>query len=88
VTDDIEVAVAPLRMVDGPKIECLTLTEGPPGIQSQRDADGLIPALLKRAADLEYQAAVFIIACFSDPGTHALREQSEKPVLASRNAVC
>lgn len=81
VTREIDVAVAPLRMAGGPAIECLTLADGPPGIQSQRDVDGLIPALLKRAADLEGEAAAFVVACFSDPGMHALREQSTKPVL-------
>jgi Asp/Glu/hydantoin racemase len=81
VTREIDVAVASLRIAGGPAIECLTLAEGPPGIQSQRDVDGLTPALLKRAAGLEKEAAAFVIACFSDPGMHALREQSEKPVL-------
>lgn len=81
VTREIDVAVAPLRLAGGPAIGCLTLAEGPPGIQSQRDIDGLIPALLKRAAGLENEAAAFVIACFSDPGMHALREQSGKPVL-------
>lgn len=81
VTKEIDAAVAPLRMAGGPAIECLTLAEGPPGIQSQRDVDGLVPALLKRTAGLENEAAAFVVACFSDPGMHALREQSEKPVL-------
>ena len=81
VTREIDVAVASLRIAGGPAIECLTLAEGPPGIQSQRDVDGLTPALLKRAAGLEKEAAAFVIACFSDPGMHALREQSAKPVL-------
>ncbi|MCR4524003.1 aspartate/glutamate racemase family protein [Bosea sp. 47.2.35] len=81
VTREIDIAVAPLRMEGGPAIECLTLADGPPGIQSQRDVDGLIPALLKRAAGLENEAAAFVVACFSDPGMHALREQSTKPVL-------
>lgn len=81
VTRGIDEAVAPLRMAGGPAIECLTLADGPPGIQSQRDVDGLIPALLKRAADLENEAAAFVVACFSDPGMHSLREQSQKPVL-------
>ncbi len=81
VTRGIDEAVAPLRMSGGPAIECLTLADGPPGIQSQRDVDGLIPALLKRAADLENEAAAFVVACFSDPGMHSLREQSTKPVL-------
>ncbi|WP_293811067.1 aspartate/glutamate racemase family protein [uncultured Bosea sp.] len=81
VTREIDVAIAPLRMAGGPAIECLTLADGPPGIQSQRDVDGLIPALLKRAASLENDASAFVVACFSDPGMHALREQSTKPVL-------
>lgn len=81
VTRGIDEAVAPLRMAGGPTIECLTLADGPPGIQSQRDVDGLIPALLKRAACLEGEAAAFVVACFSDPGMHSLREQSARPVL-------
>lgn len=81
VTRGIDEAVAPLRMAGGPAIECLTLADGPPGIQSQRDVDGLIPALLKRAAGLENEASAFVVACFSDPGMHSLREQSQKPVL-------
>ena len=81
VTRGIDEAVAPLRMAGGPTIECLTLADGPPGIQSQRDVDGLIPALLKRAAGLENEASAFVVACFSDPGMQSLREQSTKPVL-------
>lgn len=81
VTAGIDAAVAPLRSAGGPAIECLTLAEGPAGIQSQRDIDGLIAPMLKRAAALENDASAFVIACFSDPGMYALREQSEKPVL-------
>ncbi len=81
VTAGIDKAVEPLRSSDGPAIECLTLAEGPPGIQSQRDVDGVIGPLLKRAAGLENEAAAFVVACFSDPGMHALREQSRRPVL-------
>lgn len=81
VTTGIDKAVEPLRSSDGPAIECLTLTEGPPGIQSQAHVDGVIGPLLKRAAGLENEAAAFVVACFSDPGMHALREQSRRPVL-------
>jgi Asp/Glu/hydantoin racemase len=81
VTAGIDAAVAPLRSTDGPAIACVTLDEGPPGVQSQRDVDGIIGPLLKRAASLENDAAAFVVACFSDPGMHALREQSARPVL-------
>lgn len=81
VTAGLDVAVAPLRCADGPAIECLTLEDGPPGIQSQRDVDGVVGPLLRRAAALEETASAFVVACFSDPGMHALREQSARPVL-------
>jgi Asp/Glu/hydantoin racemase len=80
VTDGIDAAIAPLRSADGPRIECLSLAEGPPGIQSQRDVDGVVTPLLRKAAELEDSAAAFVIACFSDPGLYALREQSRLPV--------
>jgi allantoin racemase len=81
VTAGIDAAVEPLRSSDGPTITCLTLTEGPLGIQSQRDVDGVITPMLARARALENDAAAFVVACFSDPGLHALREQSRRPVL-------
>jgi allantoin racemase len=81
VTAGIDEAMAPLRIAGGPAISCLTLEEGPPGIQSQRDVDGVIGPILRRAAALENDAAAFVVACFSDPGLHALREQSRRPVL-------
>ena len=81
VTDAIDSALDPLRAGDGPDIECVTLAEGPPGIETQRDVDGVVMPLLRRAAALENSAAAFVIACFSDPGLHSLREQSARPVL-------
>lgn len=81
VTQGIDAAVGPLRSADGPAIACLTLAEGPAGVQSQRDVDGIVGPLLARAATLEDQAGAFVIACFSDPGLHSLREQSRRPVL-------
>ncbi|WP_230534232.1 aspartate/glutamate racemase family protein [Microvirga roseola] len=76
VTAEIDAAVAPLRSSDGPQIICLSLAGGPPGIQSQRDVDGVIPPMLRKAEELEENAGAYVIACFSDPGLHALREQS------------
>ncbi|WP_262298376.1 aspartate/glutamate racemase family protein [Microvirga sesbaniae] len=80
VTAAIDSAVAPLRGADGPGIVCLSLAEGPPGIQSQRDVDGVVMPMLRKAAELERDAGAFVIACFSDPGLHALREQSRHRV--------
>jgi Asp/Glu/hydantoin racemase len=81
VTANIDAAISPLRSTDGPDIVCLSLREGPAGIQSQRDVDGVVAPLLRKAAELEEKAAAFVIACFSDPGLFALREQSRHPVL-------
>jgi allantoin racemase len=81
VTKAIDAAMAPFRTSEGPPIACVTLVDGPPGIETQRDADTVIVPLLRQAASLEADAAAFVIACFSDPGVHALREQSARPVL-------
>jgi allantoin racemase len=81
VTRAIDAAVEPLRLPGGPPITALTLPEGPPGIESQGDADGVIMPLLRLIREREREAAAFVIACFSDPGLHAAREATEKPVL-------
>jgi len=80
VTDGIDRAVEPLRALGLP-IRCVTLAEGPPGIESQAQADETVPHMLRLAASLEAEAAGFVIACFGDPGLHALRDRTRKPVL-------
>ena len=81
VTRGIDEACAPLRMPGGPAIECVTLKEGPPGIETQRHVDGVISPLLSLVLKNEKQYAAFVIACYSDPGLHSLREATNKPVL-------
>lgn len=81
VTDGIDAAMEPLRMAGGPEIRCITLEEGPPGIQTQQHIDGLITPLCARVKALEASAAGFVIACFSDPGLYSVREITKLPVL-------
>ena len=81
VTRGIDQAVEPLRMPGGPAIECLTLKEGPPGIETQQHVDGVVAPLLKLLRERESEYAAFVIACYSDPGLHSLREATRKPVL-------
>lgn len=81
VTDGIDAAMAPLRIPGGPEIHCMTLAEGPPGIQSQCDIDQLVSPLCRQAQSLEAGASAFVIACFSDPGLYSLREITRVPVL-------
>ena len=81
VTAAIDAAMAPLRLDGGPEIICQTLHEGPPGIESQHDADSVIEPLCRAVAAQDNVAAAFVIACFSDPGLHSAREATAKPVL-------
>jgi len=81
VTRGIDAACAPLRMPGGPSIEAVTLEEGPPGIETQQHVDNLIPHLVARVKASEKDYAAFVIACYSDPGIHSLREVTKKPVL-------
>jgi allantoin racemase len=81
VTDGIDRALEPLRLQGGPSFECVTLREGPPGIQSQRDVDGVIGPLTQLIAGRDTDCAAFVIACYSDPGLFSAREVTRKPVL-------
>lgn len=80
VTAGIDRSIAPLRMSGGPPIECLTLKEGSPGIESQETADSVIMPLCRLIRSMESEGSAFVIACFSDPGLHAAREVTSKPV--------
>jgi allantoin racemase len=81
VTRAMDDGLAPLRLPGGPEIRCQTLHEGPRGIESQHDADCVIPPLCRSIAAQEAKAAAFVIACFSDPGLFSAREATKKPVL-------
>jgi len=80
-TQGIDDAMAPLRMAGGPQIECMTLKEGPPGVQSQADVERVVQPLARTVAARDNDCSAFVIACFSDPGLHACREATRKPVL-------
>lgn len=86
VTDGINRAVDPMRAVSPVPIEAHTLTQGPPGIETQAHVDGVIAPMLVHCAKLEKQASAFVVACYSDPGLAALREQSRHPVLGIAEA--
>ena len=78
VTDDLARALDGFRLDGGPVINCMTLAEGPPGIETQRHVDEVV-APLCRTIERE-RADAFVIACFSDPGLHAAREATSAPV--------
>lgn len=81
VTAGIDTALEPLRMAGGPAIRALTLKEGPPGVQTQHDVESVTLPLARLAQSLEAEASAFVIACFSDPGLHVVREAVKRPVL-------
>jgi allantoin racemase len=80
VTSAIERALAPLCLAGGPEIECVTLAEGPPGIETQEQVEQVVQPLCRLVRARE-DAGAFVIACFSDPGLYACREASARPVL-------
>jgi Asp/Glu/hydantoin racemase len=80
VTAGIDRALDGFRGGAGDEIECLTLAEGPPGIETQRHVDGVVLPLCRLIENQDNRAAAFVIACYSDPGLHAARETTAKPV--------
>jgi Asp/Glu/hydantoin racemase len=81
VTRGMDEACQPLRMPGGPALECVTLKEGPPGVETQQHVDALVAPLLNLVKSREKDCSAFVIACYSDPGLHSLREATKKPVL-------
>jgi Asp/Glu/hydantoin racemase len=80
VTGAIDRAIAPLRMAGGPSIECVTLADGPPGIETQAHVEQVVQPIARLVRARE-DAAAFVIACFSDPGLQLAREATAHPVL-------
>ncbi len=85
VTRAIDAALDPLRTPKAPKIRCITIAEGPRGVESQADADMAAP-LVVRAIKTEPEADAYVIACYSDPGLRAARETTKRPVFGIAEA--
>ena len=79
VTDGFSEALCPLRLPDGPDIACMTLAEGPFGIESQEHVDS-VTLPLRRIVVERQDVDAFVIACYSDPGIGICREATKKPV--------
>ena len=80
VTKGLDDALAPVRYAGGPAIECLTLKEGPIGIETQEHVES-VALPLARLVKGRNDADAFVIACYSDPGLHVCREATSRPVL-------
>jgi Asp/Glu/hydantoin racemase len=87
VTQRLDQAIETMRSPNGPVIRCVTLENGPRGIQSQQDVDlaacltgDRVVACEQEALRQDNIAAAFVIACFSDPGLFHARERTRVPV--------
>ncbi|MGH6718351.1 MAG: aspartate/glutamate racemase family protein [Alphaproteobacteria bacterium] len=81
VTAHLDAVLAGLRHDGGPRIECATLAGAPKGIQTATDVAVVIGPLCRLVERRESEADAFVIACFGDPGVHAVRELTKKPVI-------
>ncbi len=79
VTDAMADALKPLQIAGGPEIDCVTLAEGPFGVETQADVESVTLPLKKLVSERD-DADAYVIACYSDPGLHVCREATEKPV--------
>lgn len=84
VTEGIDRAVDPLRAWGHP-IRCLTLPEGPPGIETDAHVAGVVEPQLRLAETLK-DASGIVSACFSDPGVAQMRAALRVPVIGIREA--
>lgn len=78
VTAAMDAALAPLRFGGGPAIDTMTLAEGPPGIETQRDVESVVLPLSELVR--RERADAYVLGCFSDPGLALARDVSDKPV--------
>lgn len=81
VTAHLDRGLEGLRFRDGPPITCLTLDDVPKGIQTAMDAAVVVGPLCRLVERYDNDAGAFVIACFGDPGIHAVREVTSKPVI-------
>lgn len=79
VTAGLDAAVAGFRAPGLPDIVCTQLDDGPFGVETQADVDGVAIPLARTVKATAADA--YVIACYSDPGLHVCREATDKPVI-------
>lgn len=85
VTEAMSDALDGFRWPGAPEIACLTLAEGPFGIESQVDSDSVVLPLVELVQSRP-DAAAIVIACYSDPGLDACRSVAAAPVFGIQEA--
>jgi Asp/Glu/hydantoin racemase len=79
VTRNLAEALRLLSFEGGPEIDCVTLAEGPYGIETQADLES-VTMPLRALVTADNSADAFVIACYSDPGLQVCREATPRPV--------
>jgi allantoin racemase len=79
VTEGLREALTGFANPNGPRIECVTLAEGPFGVETQEHVES-VALPLRRLVEADNESAAFVIACYSDPGLHVCREGTARPV--------
>lgn len=81
VTDGISECLEPLRITNQVDIECITLKQGPFGIESMLDSESVVLPVRQTVLECD-DADAYVIACYSDPGLALCRQTTSKPVFA------
>ena len=79
VTEGIAKVLQSFNFSDGPEIVCVSLTQGPFGIESQADIE-FVKLPLRNMVSERKDIEAFVIACYSDPGLQVCREATDRPV--------
>jgi allantoin racemase len=85
VTVNLTAALQPVSFDAGPEIECVTMAEGPFGVETQADLENAVLPL-RRLVAADNSADAFVIACYSDPGLQVCREATTRPVFGIAEA--
>ena len=79
VTEGMAKVLQSFNFSDGPEIVCVSLTQGPFGIESQADIE-FVKLPLRNMVSERKDIEAFVIACYSDPGLQVCREATDRPV--------
>ena len=79
VTEGLAKVLKSVNFSDGPEIVCVSLTQGPFGIESQADIE-FVKLPLRNMVSERKDIEAFVIACYSDPGLQVCREATDRPV--------
>lgn len=86
VTIGLRNCLSPLQIQGRVEIECITLAEGPFGIESLLDSESVILPIRNVVVQRD-DADAYVIACYSDPGLALCRTTTTKPVFGIRYSV-